>query len=78
MLHYARPRHVCPLQPTCSHATPLRGQLVEDVEQAAEQQLLGVLHAGVIGRARLQTPEDRSDPRQNAGPVIDIQNPDVT
>lgn len=35
-----------------------------DVEQAAEQQLFGVLHVGVVVRARLQTPEDRSDRNQ--------------
>lgn len=30
-----------------------------DVEQTAEQQLLGVLHVGVIIGARLHTPDDR-------------------
>lgn len=32
-----------------------------DVEQTAEQQLLGVLHVGVVGRAGLQAPEDRPE-----------------
>lgn len=44
--------------PTCSHCAPMRRQPVADIEQTAEQQLFGVLHVGVLGRAWLQTPED--------------------
>lgn len=51
--------HPPPPTPTCSHSSSTWSQFVADVEQTAEQQLLGVLHVGVIIGARLHTPDDR-------------------
>lgn len=48
--------NVC--EPTCSCGATLWRHLVAHVEEAAEQELLGVLHVGAVGRLGLQTPDD--------------------